>query len=411
MRLPTVAVAMAALVLLSASATAAVFYHETFDSLNGWVGSEHQPGYGKVTLSAGNVFANEQAEQGLHLPEDSHFYAVSSKLPTPISNEKKDLVVSFSVKNQQLLKCGGGYIKLLSEVDQEDFHGESDYWLMFGPDRCGNINRIHIIFNYKGKNLLWKKSVAPPVDRLTHVYTLHITPENTYELFVDGESKAKGGLEDDWDFLPPRTIPDPNEKKPDDWDDEETIESPDDKKPEDWDDEPAVISDPDAVKPESWDDEEDGEWEAPEIPNPAYRGEWHASHIPNPAYKGPWKAKHIPNPEFTEDKNLYRIPATLNYVGIDIWQVDAGSIFDNIIIGDDIKEVLGLVDKTYGVFAEKEKALVEAYEKENKDELESPKTRAEILREEIAADVEAEKAAERARAQEAQEMEDHEEDL
>lgn len=27
---------------------------------------------------------------------------------------------------------------------------------------------------------------------------------------------------------------------------------------------------------EDWDDEDDGEWEAPTIPNPEYKGEWKA---------------------------------------------------------------------------------------------------------------------------------------
>jgi calreticulin len=30
------------------------------------------------------------------------------------------------------------------------------------------------------------------------------------------------------------------------------------------------------VAAEDWDDEDDGEWEAPTIPNPEYKGEWKA---------------------------------------------------------------------------------------------------------------------------------------
>jgi calreticulin len=29
-----------------------------------------------------------------------------------------------------------------------------------------------------------------------------------------------------------------------------------------------------ACPAEDWDDEDDGEWEAPTIPNPEYKGEW-----------------------------------------------------------------------------------------------------------------------------------------
>ena len=37
---------------------------------------------------------------------------------------------------------------------------------------------------------------------------------------------------------------------------------------------------------EGADEEDDGEWEPPTIPNPAYKGEWKPKLIDNPAYKG-----------------------------------------------------------------------------------------------------------------------------
>lgn len=70
--------------------------------------------------------------------------------------------------------------------------------------------------------------------------------------------------------MPPKKIKDPNQSKPDDWDDKPTIPDPEDKKPEDW-DKPEHIPDPEATKPEDWDDEMDGEWEAPMIDNPEYK--------------------------------------------------------------------------------------------------------------------------------------------
>ena len=41
-------------------------------------------------------------------------------------------------------------------------------------------------------------------------------------------------------------------------------------------DKPEYIPDPDAKKPEDWDDDMDGEWEPPMIPNPDYK----VHHIP-----------------------------------------------------------------------------------------------------------------------------------
>lgn len=58
-----------------------------------------------------------------------------------------------------------------------------------------------------------------------------------------------------------------------------------------------------AEQPEDWDTEEDGEWEAPQVPNPKCTdapgcGEWQRPQKPNPEYKGKWSAPMIDNPEY-----------------------------------------------------------------------------------------------------------------
>ncbi|AYU81474.1 calreticulin, putative [Leishmania donovani] len=343
---------------------AEIFFHEEFNTMDGWVQSEHTSDYGKVALSVGAIHVDAEKEQGLKLMEDAKFYAVSKKLPKAVSNDGKSIVVSFSVKNEQKLTCGGTYLKFFSELDQKDLHGESAYWLMFGPDTCGSSTRLQFILSYNGTNHLWKKLWRPKTDKATHVYTVEIAPNNTYQLYVDGMHIQEGSFEEEWDMLPPKTIPDPTDEKPADWVDDMMMDDPSDTKPEHWDDEPATITDSEAVKPVDWDDAEDGVWEAPKIPNPNYRGAWTPRRIHNPDYKGKWAARQIPNPAYKEDPNLYRAPAPLQYVGIDVWQVEGGSIFDDIIIGDDITEVLGVVKSTYGAMAEKERDLIQAEEKE-----------------------------------------------
>ena len=57
-------------------------------------------------------------------------------------------------------------------------------------------------------------------------------PDNTYEVLIDNQQSQSGSLEDDWDFLPPKEIKDPEAKKPEDWDDRAKIDDPEDKKPE-----------------------------------------------------------------------------------------------------------------------------------------------------------------------------------
>jgi calreticulin len=113
----------------------------------------------------------------------------------------------------------------------------------------------------------------------------------------------------------------------------------------------------------------DGSWEPPQIPNPAYKGEWKPRQIPNPAYKGEWVHPQIDNPEYFHDDSVYKydvstphrdapflfarfcmcatkpqltslthtaLTSTQDFgvIGFDLWQVKAGTIFDNVLITD-----------------------------------------------------------------------------
>merc|ERR1719362_665874 len=273
---------------------------------------------------------------GLRTSQDAKFYARSAKFDS-FSNAGKDIAVQFSVKHDQKIDCGGGYVKLFpADFEPEDLHGESQYNVMFGPDICGySTKKVHVIFNHDGKNHLIKKEIKCKDDQLTHVYTLVIKQDNTYEVFIDGESEKAGSLEEDWDMLAAKEIKDPEAKKPEDWVDDAEIDDPEDVKPDNWDDEPEYVADPDAEKPEDWDEEMDGEWEAPMINNPEFKGEWAAKKIPNPEYKGPWVHPMIANPEYKEDNNLYSYESW-GAIGLDLWQVKSGSVFDNFHIGDDL---------------------------------------------------------------------------
>ena len=102
-----------------------------------------------------------------------------------------------------------------------------------GPDICGpGTKKVHVIFNYDGENHLIKKDIRCKDDEFTHLYTLIVRPDNTYEVKIDNEKAQSGSLEEDWDFLKPKTIPDPKASKPDDWVDSPKIDDPEDTKPE-----------------------------------------------------------------------------------------------------------------------------------------------------------------------------------
>ncbi|PRQ42373.1 Calreticulin [Rosa chinensis] len=370
---------LASLILLSllAVASAKVFFEEKFEDgwekhwvKSDWKKDENLAGEWNYTSGKWNGDANDK---GIQTSEDYRFYAISAEFPE-FSNKDKTLVFQFSVKHEQKLDCGGGYIKLLSgDVDQKKFGGDTPYSIMFGPDICGySTKKVHAILHYNETNKLIKKDVPCETDQLTHVYTFIIRPDATYSILIDNVEKQTGSLYSDWDLLPPKKIKDPEAKKPEDWDDKEFIPDPEDKKPEGHDDIPKEISDPEAKKPEDWDDEEDGEWTAPTIPNPEYKGEWSPKKIKNPNYKGKWKAPLIDNPKFTDDPDLYVFP-NLKYVGIELWQVKSGTLFDNIVITDEPEYAKQLAEDTWGKQKDAEKAAFEEAEKlqqeeESKDE-------------------------------------------
>merc|ERR1712223_68409 len=203
---------------------AEIFFEDRFDGadLEGWVQSTSKGAdAGKFVVTAGKFYGDAEKDKGIQTSQDAKFYALSKEFK-PFSNAEKPLVIHFTV-------------------------------------------------NHKEKNHLITKEVRCKDDVFTHLYTLIVNPDATYEVLIDNESAQKGSLEDDWDILPPKKIKDPEAKKPEDWDDRAKIDDAEDTKPEDW-DQPEHVADPDATKPEDWDDEMDGEWEPPMIDNPDYKG-------------------------------------------------------------------------------------------------------------------------------------------
>merc|ERR1719237_136215 len=173
-----------------------------------------------------------------------------------------------------------------------------------------------------------------------------LKPDNTVRVEIDEEKIYEGSIKEDWEVLKPKEIPDPEDKKPEDW-----VDS-------------SMMDDPEAKKPDDWDDEEDGEWEAPMKDNPAYKGDWSVKRISNPEYKGIWTAKKIANPEYEDDDSVYKY-ADFGFIGFDLWQVKGGTIFDNVIVTDDVAEA--------DSFAKKWKTLSEIEKTKKKEEEDSKK--------------------------------------
>ena len=323
-------------------------------------------------------------EKMIFASEENKYYALSTKFGQQFDPKDKTIVVQYEVRSEDKWDCGGAYMKLFSSENfesPETVSNETHYVIMFGPDKCGDENKVHFIFRhlepngeYQEKHL--KEPPSMKNDRLNHLYTLIVRPDNSFEILIDGASEKKGNLLEDFEpsVNPPKTIDDPTDMKPLDWDDQEFIDDPDSEKPDDWDesepeyipdpskldppegwltDEPRFIPDPNAEPPEDWDADMYGEWEPPTIVNPKcesapgcgeyepplienenYRGKWEPQQIENPNYKGPWKARQIPNPDYYEDPDPHNFHP-ITGIGFELWLVDKDIGFSNVYIGTD----------------------------------------------------------------------------
>lgn len=250
-----------------------LFFYETFDegdpfSSGKWIKTKvekysDQPVLIKPANSPAKGFEHDN---GLQLSKDMKYYGLSTKFSEPLTlKDQKEIVVQYELKLEESLSCGGAYIKLPRATDTLDLElldNDTPYTIMFGPDKCGTSNnKVHFIFQHQNPlNSAWEEKHfkdTPPIktDKKTHLYTLVVKSDNSFEIYIDKMSVKKGNLLTDMEppVNPPKEIDDPEDKKPDDWVDEAKVDDPDATKPEDWDEEqPMKITDPKAVKPADW---------------------------------------------------------------------------------------------------------------------------------------------------------------
>eukprot|EP01120_Amphizonella_sp_Union-15-10_P001547 TRINITY_DN11704_c0_g1_i1.p1 TRINITY_DN11704_c0_g1~~TRINITY_DN11704_c0_g1_i1.p1 ORF type:complete len:557 (+),score=138.51 TRINITY_DN11704_c0_g1_i1:95-1672(+) len=393
------------------------FFLETFQSKNwrdNWILSRSEKYSGEWEVKE---LGTKAGDKSLVVSSIARHHGIVTQFPKPFHTDDEDLVVQYEVRLTKNLDCGGAYLKLLTAEslpsDLEDFSDSTPYTIMFGPDKCGSDSKVHFIFRHKNpvsgkyeeKHMTQRPSIKN--DKVTHLYTLHVQPDNSFAVYVDKEVVREGNLLKDFDppVNPPEEIDDPDDKKPSDWVDDAEIPDPDAKKPVDWDedapveitdpdakkpdtwldDEPTTIPDPDAVKPSDWNDELDGEWEPeyvpnpkcdtfgcgkwvpPTIKNPAYKGKWKPPMIKNPDFIGVWSPKKIPNPYYFEDHEPHRFEP-MGALGFEIWTMTDGIAFDNIIITRDKSVADEFAEKTWRPKYEEEK---------RQDEIERKKSEAE----------------------------------
>ena len=338
----------------------------------------------------------------LMLTSRAQHHAIGSKLSNSI-NTKKGLVVQYEVQFRNGQECGGAYIKLLAAPSGQlsQLNDKTQYSIMFGPDKCGNDYKLHFIFMHKNpkngtlREIHWKR--AHTVTKLEdavkdakwHLFRLQINTDNTFEIQLDKKVVGSGSLLED--FSPPvnpaKEIEDPQDTKPEDWDEREKIPDPDARKPDDWDEseprkipdlsavkpsdwdenESEMIPDPEAVKPSDWDPDMDGEWTAALIPNPKcasltgcgpwkhplidnpkFKGKWKPNLIDNPNFKGRWSPRKIPNPDFFEDLKPYDM-LPIDAVAFELWTISDGIAFDNILLTPDVSVADFVLDHSFQI--------------------------------------------------------------
>ena len=82
-------------------------------------------------------------------------------------------------------------------------------------------------------------------------------------------------------------------------------------------------------------------------------------------FQGAWIHPEIDNPEYEEDKTLYKYESFCA-IGFDLWQVKSGTIFDNILVTDDIEEAKKQGEDLWKVTSEAEKKMKEVQDEEEK---------------------------------------------
>lgn len=353
---------------------------------------------GEWRVEEPRVYKGINGDKGLVLKNVAAHHAISAKFDKPLNNKGKTLVVQYEVMLQNNLECGGAYLKLITESQDDirfkEFSDRTPYTIMFGPDKCGPTNKVHFIFRHKNPitGVYEEKHLksAPLIEDsvYTTLYTLIVRPDQTFEVRINNKVAKTGSLLSDFDppVNPDKFIADPHDKKPDDWVDSPKIIDFNAKKPDDWDEnEPLEIIDPNAVKPddwleneplmipdpsvsppEEWNVEEDGEFVAPLIRNPVcekvsgcgpfkqmirnpkYKGKWIPPLIDNPKYIGEWKPRNIPNPAYFEDKTPSNFESFIG-IGFELWTMQNDILFDNIYIGHSVEEAEMFAKNTFDV--------------------------------------------------------------
>lgn len=360
-------VALWALCVLRAALATVYFQEQFLDGehwRNRWVPSTNDSAFGHFRLSSGKFYGHIEKDKGLQTTQDSRFYAISARFP-PFSSKGRPLVLQYTVKHEQKMDCGGGYVKVFpAGVDQRQLNKKSPYYIMFGPDICGyDITKVHVILQFKNQYHENKKSIRCKVDGYTHLYTLVLRPDLSYEVRIDGRVAESGDIEYDWNLESLKSAAKKTDTEQRGWEQK------------DWD---KQFLEAGAGAPSDWNSKLDGDMEmqAPLLQKPPYQDGLKPEGIDSNVWlhRKPKDANYLAESDLAEFDDI-------GAIGLELWQVRSGTIFDNFLITDDEEYAQKFGKATWGETKGPEKEMDEIQGKEEmklareQDEAELPRAR------------------------------------
>ncbi|XP_048198661.1 calreticulin-3 isoform X2 [Perognathus longimembris pacificus] len=261
---------------------ATVYFQEEFLDgerwRNRWVQSTNDSKFGHFTVSSGKFYGHKEKDKGLQTTQNGRFYAISARFK-PFSNKGKTLVVQYTVKHEQKMDCGGGYVKIFpADLDQKNLNGKSPYYIMFGPDICGfDIKKVHVILHFKNQY---------------HPNKKHIRCKDWEKHFLDTSA------------------------------------------------------------PSDWNSELDGDWQAAMLQKPPYQDGLRAEGIDQDVWlhQKMQSASYLLQHDLSEFENI-------GAIGLELWQVRSGTIFDNFLITDDEEYAVKFGKATWGETKDPEREM------------------------------------------------------
>jgi hypothetical protein len=232
------------------------------------------------------LISTSDDEKMLFTKSRSSHYGISAQFPRRLHLTNKSLVLQYELRAEEGLDYGGAYIKLFAgdSFFPETLSKSTPYVVMFGPDRSAGSNKIHFIFHYQDRTTGTTRESHmrenPPMiaDKLTHLYSLIVRPDNSFEILIDCQLVRWGSLASDFD--PPVIATELFDE-----------------------DVPEMIPDPEIERPADWDD-----------------------------LAGPWVPVLVKNPAFELRKSFFEPIAG---IGFELWMVDSQVGFNNVYVGTD----------------------------------------------------------------------------